>query len=244
MGEHDDRFSEDEVALILRRAAEIQPGRSVALSEVEAIAEEVGIDKALVRRAAADVRRGTTEPPVPVRAGAFGPTRVVFERSASGAVDPSMWGDLVAEIRRHVSSPGRIEEVGKELIWSSRSSATEAGDAGRDIRVIVTPRRDKTLVRVEEKTSGLAGGLFGGIMGGAGAGGLGWILPVCIAALEMPILIPFFIAAWVYATYRFAKLIYDNILSTRRPQLQAIADGVADLATELAAAPPAQPHDT
>ena len=233
----DDRYSEDEVALILRRAAEIQPGRTMSLAEIEAVADEAGIDKALVRKAALELERGQATPATTGKAALLGPTRLVFERKVAGSIDASVWGEIVAEIRRHIDKPGQIDEVGKELIWTSKVRSN--GSSGtRDIRVIVTPRRDKTLVRVEEKTSSLAGGLYGGFVTGAGVGGLGWILPICIAGLGMPILIPFVFVTWLYATYRLAKAIYFSALANRRTQLRGLADGVAELVGELAAGQP------
>lgn len=228
----EERYDEDEVGLILRRAAELQPGSSMSLAELEAVADEAGIERALVRRAAAEIRRAEPPSPAPVHAGPFGPTRLVFERTVPGTVDPSSCREIVAEIRRHVAGSGQTEQVGDELIWSSRSNAHP-----RNIRVIVTPRRGKTLVRVEENAGGLAGGLYGGIMGGAGGAGLGWVVPVCIAVLHMPVLIPVLFAAWVYATYLLARTIHRSVLGDRARQLEALADGVAELTTELAKTP-------
>ena len=54
------KFNDEEVALIIKRAAELQqteqveqePSSALSLSEVEEIAKEAGIDPALIRRAA------------------------------------------------------------------------------------------------------------------------------------------------------------------------------------------------
>lgn len=230
----DERYSEDEVALILHRAAEIQPGRSMSLAELEAVADEAGIEPALVRRAADEVRLAKRQPSAPPAVvGVFGPTQLVYERRVDGTVDSSMWDDIVAEIRRQLPLSGSLESVGRELIWSSQA----VDESGRKIRVIVTPRAGKTLVRVEESTGPLAGGLYGGIMGGAGLGGLGWIIPVSIAALGMPILIPVLFVAWIYATYLLARTIFRTVIAGRRAQLERLADGVAEIAGELTEAP-------
>ena len=228
-----ERYSEEEVGLILHRAAEIQPGRSMSLAELEAVADEAGIDRALVRQAASEVRleKHRSAPVVAPSGGAFGPTRIVFERTIQGTVDPMMWDDIVAEIRRHLDLDGAADKVGKELIWATRPT----DESPRKIRVIVTPRAGKTLVRVEENTGPLAGGVYGGIMGGGGAGGLGWIIPVSIAVLHMPLLIPVFFAVWLYATYLLSRSIFRSVIANRQPQLEGIADGVADLAGELVA---------
>ncbi len=228
----EERYSEDEVALILQRAAEIQPGRSLSLGEIEAVADEAGIEPALVRRAADEVRLAKRRPSAaPAVRGVFGPMQLVYERRVDGVVDSSMWDEIVAEVRRQLPLSGSLESVGRELIWSAQVS----GESGRKLRVIVTPRGTQTLVRVEEHTASLAGGLYGGIMGGAGFGGLGWIIPVSIAALGMPAMIPVLLGAWVYACYLLARTIFRSIIANRRLELERLADGVAELAGELTA---------
>ena len=213
MGDQD-QFSEDEASLILRRAAEIQPGRTMSLAELEAVADEAGIERALVRQAAREIRevRPATVQPV-------GRMRVIHERMVPARLGGDARDVMMAEIRRHLPGAGRLEEHGNELIWSSRN---------RQLRVIVTGRGEQTIVRVEENFGGLAGGLFGGIVGGGALGGLGWIIPVCIAALHMPILIPILFVAWTYGAYLIARTIFNNIRNERHAQLQALADDLAD----------------
>ncbi len=232
MSDEPDRFDEEEVGLILRRAAEVQAGRSMTLPELEGVAAEVGIDAALVRRAAAELRTRVDTPAVS-GGGVFGPTLLVYERRVPGRVDASAWEDVVSEIRRRSKIDGSVEQLGKELVWTSRPR----NGSGRDVRVVVTPRRDRTLVRVEERTGGLSGGIYGGIMGGLFPAGLGWILPVCIAALEAPILIPLLIVAWVAGSYWLSRTIYRTVLEPRQRELEALADGIAETIGELAALP-------
>jgi hypothetical protein len=236
MADEPERFNEEEVGLILRRAAEVQVGRSMTLAELESVAAEAGIDAALVRRAATEVR-SRQDPPTVSGGGVFGPTLLVYERRIDGNVDPSAWEDLVAEIRRRMKMKGSIEQVGKELVWSSNP---RPGSGKRDIRVVVTSRRGYTLVRVEERTGGLAGGLYGGLMGGLLPFGLAWILPICIAALQTPVLIPLLIPVWVLASYWLARTIYRTALESRQRELQALADGLTESCAEVAALPPAR----
>ena len=231
MAERGDGYTEEEVALILRRAAELAPAQTMSLQELEGVASEAGIDTALIRRAALELRERGRDPAPLDQSGVFGPTRTVYERVAAGSIGPQAWSQIVAEIRRHVDEPGAIDEIGEELIWRSRARGQSSG---RDVRVVVTPRSGKTLVRVEENTAALAGGLYGGLMGGLGGGGLGWILPVCIVAIGVPILIPVVLAVWVFAVYRLARTIYHGALTSRRAQLEGIAEGVAQLCSDIA----------
>jgi hypothetical protein len=230
----DERFTEEEVGLILSRAAAAQAGRSMTLAELESAATEAGIDGALVRRAATEVRTQPDTPPVP-NAGVFGPTLLVYERRIEGRVDARAWEDIVSEIKRRTKAEGGVEQLGKELVWAAR----RRNGVGRELQVVVTPRRTHALVRVEERTGGLAGGIYGGIMGGLFPVGLGWVIPVCIAALGVPVLIPFLIALWVYATYLFSRAIYRGALAPRQIELESLANGVAETCREFAALPAA-----
>ncbi len=88
----DRKFNDEEVALIIKRAAELQqtqqvqqePSTALSLLEVEEIAREAGIDPKLVRQAAHGLDRPseTTRPSAWVGA----PTRLVFERAVDGEI--------------------------------------------------------------------------------------------------------------------------------------------------------------
>jgi hypothetical protein len=93
------RYSEQEMALILKRAAELQEGsdgRGItrSLAEINEIAAEVGIDASFVTEAVAELQRPTT------RAGWLGaPTRFHAEQSVpskltSGEISGSRPGTL------------------------------------------------------------------------------------------------------------------------------------------------------
>jgi hypothetical protein len=230
MNDEPERYSEEEVGLILRRAAEIQAGRSLTLPELEAAASEAGIDGALVRRAAVEVRTRRSTDELQLH-GVFGQTQLVYERTVAGLVGPGDWDELVAEIRRQLGGHGIVESLGKELVWRSQKLS---GEAGRDIRVSVFARRTHTVIRVEERTGALAGGLYGGIMGGGFGVGVAWIVPVLIAAVGVPQLIPVLLALWVGALWYLARSIQRSVLRSRHEQLTALADGLEDVCRDLA----------
>ncbi|MFO0637011.1 MAG: hypothetical protein U0168_29625 [Nannocystaceae bacterium] len=239
-----ERFDEDEVGLILARAAEAQAaGRSMTLAELESVAGEAGIDVALVRRAAAEIRArppAAVTSPAPVGGGAvglFGPTAWVEERRIEGQLDAAAWEDVVAEIRRNVKLDGGVQQLGKELVWTSH----RLHGGGRDVRIIVSTRRGHTLVRVEERAGALAGGLYGGMVGGLSAAGLGWILPVCIAALRAPWLIPLLLPLWIVAAFLLARAIHRTVVAGRRTELRGLADALERTCVELATAVPTPP---
>jgi hypothetical protein len=91
MKDPDEPLSEDQVAMVLRRAAELErrePGREglTPAAEVEAIAAEVGLSRDAVGRALAEVRAGVlAEPPRPGTLDRLiGPGELVIERVVGG----------------------------------------------------------------------------------------------------------------------------------------------------------------
>jgi hypothetical protein len=165
------RFSDEEVRIILARAAKLQelapPAPSamdgLSLRDLEQVAEEAGISRALVRRAAAevDVEAG----------GARGglllghPSELRFQYFVPGEVPSSAFPRLTELIESRLDLPGQPQTAGSSLRWYPVG-------APRLLQVAVVPEHGRTTIRITERLSPLIGGLFGGIVGGAG-GGLG-----------------------------------------------------------------------
>ncbi|MCX4245063.1 hypothetical protein [Paraliomyxa miuraensis] len=220
-------FSEEESALILRRAAELQAqeGRSLSLRELEAAATEAGIDAALVRRAAQEVAIEGPPPappaPAPVHGGALGaPLHLVHERVVAGE-GRGHWDEVVAELNRRLDVPGRLETGDRRLSWH--------GGLGRKVRVSIVVRAGRRLIRVEERVGELGGGLFLGMALPMTAAGLGFILPICIAVLAMPVMIPVMLVAWGGLSFLLARTIFTTIVRQRDAELRALADGLAEV---------------
>lgn len=226
--ETDDRYSEEEIGLILRRAADTQPGRSLTLAEIEAVATEAGLDVAQVRRAATELRVRPTVASGP-STGLFGPTMLTQERRVEGRIDASAWGELVAQIRCHLKIESSVEHLGKELVWSS-----DRRGSGRDVRVQVTPRRGHTVIRVHERTGHLALRLYLGLVGGLLLPGTFMITLVCMEMLQTTVLIPVLLVVWVYGWYRLAQTIYRAKLAIREYELDALATSLADTSADIA----------
>jgi hypothetical protein len=229
MSEGGPKFSDEESALILQRAAELQAkeGRSLSLRELEVAAAEIGIDVALVRRAAEEVAiTGPPPPPrAPVSGGALGaPLLLLHERVVPGAPRRGLWDDVASEIRRRLGVAGRVEASERQFTWSDPH--------GRAVRVSLVARGERTLIRVEERMSGAAGGLFLGMGLPVALGGLGFILPICIAVLELPVLIPVALAVWAALAFGLARTIFKTVASQRDRELRALADGIAELCRE------------
>lgn len=234
MSEAGPRYSDEESALILQRAAELQAreGRNLSLPELEAAAAEVGIDVALVRRAAREVALGgpPPPPPAPVSGGALGsPLLLLHERVVPGALGRGAWDEVAGEISRQLGVAGRVEANERQFAWKDPH--------GRAVRVSIVARGDRSIIRVEERMSGAAGGLFLGMGLPVALGGLGFILPICIAVLDMPVLIPVALAAWWALAFLLARTIFKTVAGQRDRELRALADGLAEVCSGSTRAP-------
>jgi hypothetical protein len=168
------RFSEQEFALILRRATEMKdhpdapvPARDgLTLGEMKAIARDVGIDPALVERAATSLGAAGSSK---TRAILGGPTRLVLEHATSGTLDPERYAHVVDAVRRVTGQHGETREELGGLVWKNR------GDLNQ-VHVVVRPDGDQTRIQLTADRdasalltwfSGVAGGLIGGGLLGA-----------------------------------------------------------------------------
>jgi hypothetical protein len=98
--------------------------------------------------------------------------------------------------------------------------------------VSIVARGERSLIRVEERMSGAAGGLFLGMALPVALAGLGFILPICIAVLELPALIPVALVVWAGLAFGLARTIFKTVASQRDRELRALADGLAEVCTE------------
>jgi hypothetical protein len=165
------RFSSEEVARILKRAAELQladpTGRSPSslnVEEMEQLAGEAGIERARLHAAIAELHGRARVPQGPWILG--GPTRLYLERVVPVAIPAETLEDLLAEIRRVLEEVGNVSVLGGTLTWTSMPSQAQV----IPVSVIVTRRETETRLVVEARLGNLAGGLFGGLGGGLGGG--------------------------------------------------------------------------
>jgi hypothetical protein len=235
------RFDDREVALIIKRASELQEQESPAesrplgmtLAELEQVAREAGLDPALVRRAAVDVDARVTSQPASRFIGA--PTTVRLERTLEGEVPVDEYESLVFEIQREMGMVGVASNLGRSLQWTTSSSGRPHASV-RPIQVVVSPRNGRTTIRIEEPLGPIAGGLFGGLMGGLG-GGLG--IPLMAASLAgwhsagaaLAIL-----AGAVGGSYLLARTIFGAVASRRAARLGALMERLTERVAASAAA--------
>lgn len=222
----DRKFNDEEVALIIKRAAELQqtqqvaqePSTALSLSEVEQIAREAGIDPMLIRQAAYGLDRPSETSRPSAWVGA--PTRLVLERAVDGEIPIDDFEPLINEIRRTFGDNGVPSVLGRTLAWTSSYQGGHRRQNGRSINVSVVSRGGLTTIRVEEELRNLAGGLFGGLVGGGGGGTTG-----LSAALGMGVFHSAAVAAvlWVGIAggfYTLARTIFGRIAIKRERELR------------------------
>jgi len=184
------RLTSDEVALVLRRAAEIDTADEPAGGEgydpaaIEEAAREVGLSPSAVRQAVAELRVGALAPAPAARPGRRVARRplgassrlVTHQRliasspdAVNAAVDRFMRTQMF-ELRRR-GGDRAVYRQRSDLVAHVRRRLDFAGaiklDGIRSIDVVATPADDRTLVRVE---ADLASSRANALAGGAAVG--------------------------------------------------------------------------
>jgi hypothetical protein len=149
----DRRYTDREVALILRKAAQLdtgavapEAGEGLSLAEIERIAREVGIAPDLVARAATLL---STEVPSTSARIFGGPANFRAEHEAGGALPRERYGDVVEAIQRVLDKSGKVSEVLDGLEWQTLGETTQ-------ITVVVRPTADRTRIQILGNRGGSA----------------------------------------------------------------------------------------
>lgn len=228
------RYTEQEVALVIKRAAELQSQASqvveqeqsgLSLVELQQIAREAGLDPALVRRAATELDTRHTTAPRSRFLGA--PSVLTLERTIDGEVPTDEYEVIVEEIRRAFNDNGYASTLGRSLAWSSSPLAMGRHGNQSRVNVTVTPRNGRTTIRVEESLKPLAGGLFGGIMGGMGGGTSGLSIAAGVGMHSVVIGAGMWLAI-VAATYGLSRTIFTRVARSRGERLHRVLDRIAE----------------
>jgi hypothetical protein len=237
----DRKFNEEEVALIIKRAAELQqtqqvehePSTALTLSEVEQIAREAGIDPLLIRQAAHGLDRPTGESRPSAWLGA--PTRLVFERVVDGEIPVDDFEPLINEIRRTFGDNGVPSVLGRTLAWTSSYQGGRRRQGGRMININIVSRSGVTTIRVEEELRNIAGALFGGLVGGGGGGTTGMTMGIGIGVFHSFALAA---AIWVGVAgsfYTLARTLFSRVAIKRQSQLRELTARLEEQVSESAA---------
>jgi hypothetical protein len=142
------RYDEREVGMILKRVAELHEReggktdeRGLTRGEIEEVVTELGISRALVARAAADVSlQDLRNRP---SKGLGGKTDLMYEEAVD-TFDESTHTRMLEVLRRHLGEPGKLEREGGALIWST------TGEGGPRIHFTAVETAGRTTLRLEE----------------------------------------------------------------------------------------------
>lgn len=174
------RFSDDEVARVLERAAEesvhatpawnVSPARGLTLAEVQAIAAEAGIAPDAVARAAAAVARGEDRRPE-VKRWLGLPVAVAHEVAVDGPVSDAAWDEIVAQLELTFDAAGSQRQARGVREWRHDDvrATLERTPTGHRLR-IATRRAYGSLLLAWVGTGSLAvGGLVAALIVAKGA---------------------------------------------------------------------------
>jgi hypothetical protein len=172
------KYSDDEFALILRKASELQaddpervfsagehPSEGLSLSEIQSIAREAGIDPHRVAEAAATL---STEAASTAAKILGGPARYHLEYTREGEVTQEDLSRIVDVIRREAKQQGEANRMLGALEWKTVGEVSQ-------LYVNVIPRDGETSVQVvaDRSAAGLLTYLFPGISALVSIGGVG-----------------------------------------------------------------------
>lgn len=224
----EDRYPDDETALILRRAAELQgmaPDAVTAptLADLEQVADEAGIEPRYVRQAAAEVAAS--------RGGQASPR---LRRTLAGELPPSAFDALVEEIRAATGMTGHATMTGRGFTWTSASPGQPAPP--RAITVTVAAVDGQTVIRADESLAPVASNYLGTGVASALIGGFGMVsatggnpsVGVIAAAV-----------AWAGGSLLGARYLTGRTAARRRRELAAVLERISGRCEPLIAAPEA-----
>ena len=183
-----ERYTEQQLGEILRRAAERQEGLKseadgrFSLAEIQQIASEVGISPAHVAAAAVEVTHRSPPPP-PSALGA--PTSFRFEHWLDGEMPRSAIAELFDIARREIGLQGQVSEALDTVEWRARSQlaasvVSVSTRSGRTkISVYLAPTDAAALVGLATSLGGVGAAMGIGLALGTTAAVAG---PLAIAA--------------------------------------------------------------
>ncbi|MEQ9569796.1 MAG: hypothetical protein RLN75_06360 [Longimicrobiales bacterium] len=200
----DDRtFTDDEVREILRRAVERPASGAVArrdgvrLSELKAIAAEVGIDPARVEDAAQALMSGAAREHSALLGGA---RALSLRRTVDAVFDPTLTPDIVSIVRRSMGKRGEVSERAGTVEWSAKGEVGESHVtiSGRDGRTVVEAGANLTQAAI---VTYLPAGILGtdftlaGIVSAAQAENLVWMGLMGLVPVGLVLVL-----RWIFAT--------------------------------------------
>jgi hypothetical protein len=220
------RFSEQEMALILKRAAELQEGSdgrgtTRTLAEINEIAAEVGIDRSFVAEAVAELERPTARP------GWLGaPTRFHAEQSVPSKLNSGEISELLDQARAELGLHGEVHQVFDGVEWRGRTglgmSILTLGPRGSGTRIALTTERLDQAIAI-----GLGSGVIGLL---AALGGVAIAINVTDNALLASAMVA---ASAIGGTVVSARVLWHTIAERWRQRTKSVVNALAERAVQL-----------
>jgi hypothetical protein len=233
------RFSDKEVALVLRRAIELEEAspssdlpaaRGMTLRELQDVAKEVGIATSLVTRAVAELSEKPEREPFSV----LGPSTVKKEvRVIPGEASREDMGELMRVVDAEVAAQGTVVEALGAVRWTGNGRFLNT-------QVSVEPGDGETFLRVEERYSDqIRGPLHGvptswGLIIGLAVGLEGMSLALPVALVLAAVL---GVLGW-----GIGDLVWRGVAASSGPRVTRLADRLTTEATRLLP-PPSEQED-
>ena len=222
------RYSEQEMALILKRAAELQEGADgqaadISLRQIQDIAAEAGISPSYVAEAAAELLE-----PMP-RVGWLGaPTRFHDDRWIERPLNASAIGQVIESVRVTVGLHGEVQQVLDSVEWRGQSPlgmtilTLSPRDGGTRIAVTISRADHATVVTLGSIGIGLLGALGGVVL--------------ALNFADSAIIASGIIAgSAVVAMLGSARLMWANVARRWRRTASTLVETVAERARQLVA---------
>ncbi|MCB9753553.1 MAG: hypothetical protein H6713_26725 [Myxococcales bacterium] len=224
------RYDEREVGLILKRALELQAreadrgdARSMSEAELEEVVHELGISKALVKRAASEVAIADVRNRPVWWLG--GKTELMFEEVVEGTIDDATLTQMIEVLRRSLADPGELKREGPSRIWS----VTKA-QGGRRVHLSVVEHGETTTLRLEEAAPVDARATVGGAAGMGGFAGIMSVIPLKALVVKAVLMLALGPMILLGATVGWlgGRAVWARVIAGREQQLrQAFAEIVA-----------------
>jgi hypothetical protein len=233
------RYSEEEFALILRKASEIQerPGRrhgakdGLSLEEIQSIAREAGISPDAVARAASLLGAAEWEEKAGLAAAIFGgPGKYHLDFEVPGRLPVEERGRILEVIRRVAEHQGEAKEVLGGVEWKT------VGELSM-INVNVSPRGDRTSIQIVGDRGPAGGVTFIFPMAGSAilVGALGGILEPTSAVGIISL-----VTGLLGSGFLLSRTLWVRGGRVFRKKLTRVMDAVAGAVEEAALLPPGE----
>ncbi len=222
------RFSDEEVARILRAASELQersagPGgsRGLTLDDLRQVASEVGIDPRFIELAASDVRGQAASESNAAVGGSYA---WAVHRTVPGEVDPKNLDRIIRAIRLVVGQKGEVDDVFGLMEWSY-------DDGLGPIMVGITCRDGVTEIDVTARRSGEVGLWFG--LGVPMTGVLGGAMAKAILGMSAAGALPA-IAVMAVVGWGGTRFLWSTLAKMWERKINRLSDAVTEAVAEVA----------